>query len=324
MDVSGFQQTSLSPYLTLPFSMNISLGAEKWYNLTEKYSELREKYMTSFSQEKFVLPRNLRGRSIHLNVIPTVSNLKNVIDKLILVDGDVSQLKQWEKRSYSAYHISKIKREVMNAPSKEGRTNLVKQHILNQDPSDLGASCIDIYLVAYVAENVKPGKQAFIEYVMNQGITDKINSAQAIWQVGKGDGTYLGVLHDDGSVRDWGFFKKWVNVHQLGKSIMYNKLVRDGIPEIIHQSGKSFNTRKLVHEEYVKELKNKAFEELNEYAQSKNSLEAAEELADLLEVMHSLAEVHGYTFDQIEELRQRKAKVRGGFKGKVYLIDVEE
>jgi hypothetical protein len=48
--------------------------------------------MASFTQDKFELPRNLRGRSIHLNIIPTVSNLKNMIHKLILVDGDVSHL----------------------------------------------------------------------------------------------------------------------------------------------------------------------------------------------------------------------------------------
>lgn len=236
----------------------------------------------------------------------------------------MSQLKQWEKRSFAGYQISQIKREVMNAPTKDSRTNLVKQHILNHDPNDLGASCIDIYLVAYVAENVKPGKQAFHEYVMNQGITDKPNSAQAIWQVGKGDGTYLGVLHEDGSVRDWDFFRKWVNGPSMGTPTIYNKLVRDRIPEIIQQSGKSFNTRKLGYEEYIEEIKNKAFEELNEYAQSKTSLEAAEELADLLEVIHSLADIHGYTFRQIEEIRQRKADVRGGFRERIFLVDVEE
>jgi hypothetical protein len=82
-------------------------------------------------------------------------------------------------------------------------------------------------LVAYVAENVKPGKQAFFEYVMSNGITDMPNTAQAIWQVGKGDGTYLGVLNEDGSVREWSFFRKWVNGLSMGKSKVYNKLVRD-------------------------------------------------------------------------------------------------
>lgn len=110
----------------------------------------------------------------------------------------------------------------------------------------------------------------------------------------------------------------------MGKSKVYNKLIRDRIPEIIHQSGKSYNTKRLADEEYIKELKNKAIEELNEYYHSTSNQEAGEELADLLEVMHSLAEVHGYSFDQIEEIRQRKAEARGGFKERIYLIDVEE
>ena len=38
---------------------------------------------------------------------------------------------------------------------------------------NFGAGCIDIYLVAYVAEQYKTGKQAFYEYVLKNGITDK-------------------------------------------------------------------------------------------------------------------------------------------------------
>jgi hypothetical protein len=122
---------SLGAFLSPHFSKNISLKDLKWYNLTKIYSELREKEMSAYTQEKFILPRNLRGRSIHLNVIPTVSNLKNMLDKLVLIDGDVNQLKQWEKRSYTAYQINKIKLEVMNAQTKEDRVRLIKQHILN-------------------------------------------------------------------------------------------------------------------------------------------------------------------------------------------------
>ena len=38
----------------------------------------------------------------------------------------------------------------------------------------------------------------------------KKNSAQAIWQVGKGDGVYLGILNLDGTVKDWNFINKWI------------------------------------------------------------------------------------------------------------------
>ncbi|MFD0824341.1 hypothetical protein ACT8ZR_01550 [Neobacillus sp. M.A.Huq-85] len=64
--------------------------------------------MTAYIGKIVSLPRNLRGRSLHINVIPTVCNIKNMLDKLIAVEGDVSQLKQWEKRSYKAYQIDKI------------------------------------------------------------------------------------------------------------------------------------------------------------------------------------------------------------------------
>lgn len=121
--------------------------------------------MIKNSVSVFSLPRNLRGRSIHLNVIPTVCNLKNMLEKLIELKGNDSFLKPWEKRSYKAYQIENIKLAILFAPTKEMRVQLIKQHILKSDPNDFGPSCIDIYLVAYVAENYKPGKQAFFDYV---------------------------------------------------------------------------------------------------------------------------------------------------------------
>ncbi len=45
---------------------------------------------------------------------------------------------------------------------------------------------------------------------MENGITDKEKSAQAIWSVGKGDGVYLEILHDNGLVKDWDFLRSWV------------------------------------------------------------------------------------------------------------------
>lgn len=157
-----------------------------------------------------LLPRNLRGRSLHINVIPTVCSIKNMINKLKSVNGDVGQLKHWEKRSYKAYQIDKIKSDILVAEPKK-IIELVKNHILNCDPNILGASCIDIYLVAYVSENYGVGKQKFFEYILKNGISEKENSVYAIWQVGKGDGIYLGLLNKDGSIRDLDFFVRWVN-----------------------------------------------------------------------------------------------------------------
>lgn len=105
---------------------------------------------------------------------------------------------------------------------------------------------------------------------------------------------------------------------------VYNKLVRDKIPQIIEANGKMFRTRHLSAEEYRSELQMKLREEAEEYFQAKNSQEALEEMADMLEVIRALAGVHGLDWEQLEAIRVKKAEARGGFKDRVYLIDVDE
>ncbi|MDD9311792.1 nucleoside triphosphate pyrophosphohydrolase [Cytobacillus firmus] len=104
----------------------------------------------------------------------------------------------------------------------------------------------------------------------------------------------------------------------------YNKLVRDRIPEIIENTGKNFSTRVLDTREYIKELKKKSFEELQEYVETNNNEDAIEELADVLEIIHALAEYHGASMEEVEEVRKQKAEKRGGFKEKIFLIEVED
>ncbi|MBT2686757.1 nucleoside triphosphate pyrophosphohydrolase [Bacillus sp. ISL-47] len=105
---------------------------------------------------------------------------------------------------------------------------------------------------------------------------------------------------------------------------IYNKLVRDRIPEIIERTGKKYETKILDQSEFIKELKKKSFEELEEYINAKNHEEALEELADLLEIIHTLAETHDASIEKVEELRKHKAEKRGGFKEKIFLNEVEE
>jgi predicted house-cleaning noncanonical NTP pyrophosphatase (MazG superfamily) len=105
---------------------------------------------------------------------------------------------------------------------------------------------------------------------------------------------------------------------------VYNKLVRDKIPQIIEEAGKTFVTRTLEDKEYQHELRQKAFEELEEYMAAKDDQAALEELADLLEIIHALAECHGANFEQVENIRAEKAEKRGGFKEKIFLIEVHD
>ena len=102
---------------------------------------------------------------------------------------------------------------------------------------------------------------------------------------------------------------------------VYHKLVRDRIPEIIRENGNSCRTRILTDEEYRVELGKKLREESDEVITAHTSEEALEELADVLEVLQAYAAAHGAAWEQVEELRRKKAAARGGFRERIYLID---
>lgn len=100
----------------------------------------------------------------------------------------------------------------------------------------------------------------------------------------------------------------------------YNKLVRDRIPEIIENSGKTCTVETLADEQYIAMLDEKLSEELSEYQESKS----LEELADLLEVMGAVVKARGYSWDELTEARKKKREARGGFEKKILLKEVYE
>ncbi|KOS68959.1 phosphoribosyl-ATP pyrophosphohydrolase [Lysinibacillus contaminans] len=105
---------------------------------------------------------------------------------------------------------------------------------------------------------------------------------------------------------------------------VYNKLVRDRIPHIVEESGKTCTTRILAPSEHLGEIKNKMQEEMLEFQQAANEMDAIEELADILELMHAALEVYGFSYEELEAVRHHKKDKRGGFAEGVYLIEVED
>ena len=101
---------------------------------------------------------------------------------------------------------------------------------------------------------------------------------------------------------------------------VYNKLVRDKIPEIIEADGKGCKTRILSNDEYIAVLEAKLNEEVAEYQADKN----LEEMADVLEVLQAICTARGYSLEELELTREKKAQKRGGFKEKIFLEYVEE
>lgn len=104
------------------------------------------------------------------------------------------------------------------------------------------------------------------------------------------------------------------------KIIKYNKLVRDRIPEIIEKSGKKAIVQKLDDEAYKKFLDEKLVEELQEYLDS----DSVDELADLVEVIHSILKYKRIEITGFYGIQKKKAEERGAFEKRLLLKEVIE
>ena len=101
---------------------------------------------------------------------------------------------------------------------------------------------------------------------------------------------------------------------------VYNKLVRDRIPEIIEASGKSCACETLSDERYIELLNKKLQEEVTEYLESGT----LEELADIGEVMHAILDYKGIPLEEYQRVRNEKLQERGGFIKRILLKEVTE
>ena len=106
----------------------------------------------------------------------------------------------------------------------------------------------------------------------------------------------------------------------MTKHKIYRKLVRDKIPELIVANEQTPEFIIFPMEDFENELILKLQEESGEYLESKNP----EELADILEVLIELAKIRDLPFSEIESIRQRKLKERGGFSKRIFLVKVGE
>jgi predicted house-cleaning noncanonical NTP pyrophosphatase (MazG superfamily) len=109
--------------------------------------------------------------------------------------------------------------------------------------------------------------------------------------------------------------------HSIGRGLtfldkLYNKAIRDKIPEIIKSKGEKCELRQLTDTEFLPELEKKLHEEITEYEQNKSP----EELADILEIVYRIAELRGFSREKMETIRSKKAQERGTFQENLFLV----
>jgi len=101
---------------------------------------------------------------------------------------------------------------------------------------------------------------------------------------------------------------------------VYNKAIRDRIPDIIESSGASYIVDVLNDEKFIDKLVLKLDEEIKEFKESKS----VEELCDLIEIAYRIAELNGVSNEELEEMINKKNIERGKFEKNLFLIQVNE
>ncbi|CEO26420.1 nucleoside triphosphate pyrophosphohydrolase [Paraclostridium sordellii] len=96
---------------------------------------------------------------------------------------------------------------------------------------------------------------------------------------------------------------------------VYDKLVRDRIPEIIEASGNKCEIAVVSDEVALEYLYKKLNEEVGELLEDKN----LDEIADCLEVLFAIGAKYGYSEDKVLDRRNEKKLERGGFEDNLIL-----
>lgn len=101
---------------------------------------------------------------------------------------------------------------------------------------------------------------------------------------------------------------------------IYNKLVRDNIPDIIKNNHQSAVTEILSEGDYKVCLENKLREETQEYLESGE----AAELADILEVVEALGKLQKLSLDDLMTIKREKQMKNGAFDKRIFLREVTD
>jgi len=107
-----------------------------------------------------------------------------------------------------------------------------------------------------------------------------------------------------------------INSYYFNQDMIYDKLVRDNIPDIIKSKGKNpVSHIATSDEEFEPKLHDKLREEIEEFLED----ETAEELADVMEVLDTIRKFHGIAEKEVKNMQQKKAKERGTFSKRIIL-----
>lgn len=103
------------------------------------------------------------------------------------------------------------------------------------------------------------------------------------------------------------------------QKIVHNKLVRDKILEVINANGGEYESSVLSNDDFTHKLKKKLLEEAMEVQEAMDNTTLTAELADVLEVLETIAADKNISMDEVRAAQKKKLHTNGGFEKKLYL-----
>ena len=100
----------------------------------------------------------------------------------------------------------------------------------------------------------------------------------------------------------------------------YNKLVRDKIPDIIRESGRSCDYKILSDAEVLDALKDKLIEKANIFAERPSE----DEISDIYELIDAIVEKFDYEPMHIDYLKLQNKETKGTYSGNTFLISADD
>lgn len=105
---------------------------------------------------------------------------------------------------------------------------------------------------------------------------------------------------------------------------LQNKLWRDKLVDVMEQKhGSRLHVRSLTDTEFDEQLRIKLAEETQEVVVARSRDELVAELADVYEVIDTLARLHAITKEEIINSQTKKRNERGGFEGRKFVETAE-
>ena len=104
--------------------------------------------------------------------------------------------------------------------------------------------------------------------------------------------------------------------------IIYNKLIRDRIPEIIEQDHRKYAVVIIPLAEFDVALREKLVEEAQEAIKADDA-NLITELADIQEIILALMKLHRIDAVELETVRVHRQQKRGGFENRLKLLWTE-